>query len=76
MADTPRIRGSIAPITSTSPTPVDTATTRSASSRNGARRIALWRRRADVLVYFNNDWEGFAVDNARSLSRRFRTSRG
>jgi len=28
------------------------------------------RRRADVLVYFINDWEGF--DNARSLSRRFR----
>jgi hypothetical protein len=21
-----------------------------------ARRIAQWRRRADVLVYFNNDW--------------------
>jgi uncharacterized protein YecE (DUF72 family) len=35
-----------------------------------ARRIAQWRRRADVLVYFNNDWEGFAVDNARSLKRR------
>jgi hypothetical protein len=28
-------------------------------------------RRADVLVY-NNDWEGFAIDNARSLRRRFR----
>jgi uncharacterized protein YecE (DUF72 family) len=37
-----------------------------------ARRIAQWRRRADVLVYFNNDWEGFAVDNARSLSQPFR----
>jgi uncharacterized protein YecE (DUF72 family) len=35
-----------------------------------ARRIAQWRRRADVLVYFNNDWEGFAVENARSLGRR------
>jgi hypothetical protein len=22
--------------------------------------------------YFDNDWEGFAVDNARSLRRRFR----
>jgi hypothetical protein len=31
-----------------------------------------WRHRADVLVYFNHDWEGFALDNARSLSRRFR----
>ena len=37
-----------------------------------ARRIAQWRRRADALVYFNNDWEGLAVDSARSLRRRFR----
>jgi uncharacterized protein YecE (DUF72 family) len=35
-----------------------------------ARRIAAWRSRAEVFVYFNNDWEGFAVDNARSLKRR------
>jgi uncharacterized protein YecE (DUF72 family) len=35
-----------------------------------ARRIGQWRRRAEVYVYFNNDWEGFAVDNARSLKRR------
>jgi uncharacterized protein YecE (DUF72 family) len=35
-----------------------------------ARRIAQWRRRADLYVYFNNDWEGFAVDNALSLKRR------
>jgi uncharacterized protein YecE (DUF72 family) len=40
-----------------------------------ARRIAQWRRRAEVLVYFNNDWEGFAVENARSLMRRLRPSR-
>jgi uncharacterized protein YecE (DUF72 family) len=39
-----------------------------------ARRIAQWRRRADVFVYFNNDWEGFAVSNARSLRRRLRPS--
>jgi uncharacterized protein YecE (DUF72 family) len=39
-----------------------------------ARRIAQWRRRAEVLVYFNNDWEGFAVENARSLRRRLRPS--
>jgi uncharacterized protein YecE (DUF72 family) len=39
-----------------------------------ARRIAQWRRRAEVLVYFNNDWEGFAVENARSLKRRLRPS--
>jgi uncharacterized protein YecE (DUF72 family) len=35
-----------------------------------ARRVAQWRRRAEVLVYLNNDWEGFAVENARSLGRR------
>jgi uncharacterized protein YecE (DUF72 family) len=35
-----------------------------------ARRIAQWRRRADVFAYFNNDWKGFAVDNARGLRRR------
>jgi uncharacterized protein YecE (DUF72 family) len=39
-----------------------------------ARRIAQWRRRAELLVYFNNDWEGFAVENARSLTRRLRPS--
>jgi uncharacterized protein YecE (DUF72 family) len=40
-----------------------------------ARRIAQWRRRAEVFVYFNNDWEGFAVKNALSLKRRLRPSR-
>ena len=35
-----------------------------------ARRVAQWRRRAQVFVYFNNDWEGFAIANARSLRRR------
>jgi uncharacterized protein YecE (DUF72 family) len=28
------------------------------------RRIAAWRREAEVYVYANNDWEGFAIDNA------------
>jgi uncharacterized protein YecE (DUF72 family) len=32
-----------------------------------AERIAAWRRGRDVYVYFNNDWEGFAVRNARRL---------
>jgi uncharacterized protein YecE (DUF72 family) len=31
------------------------------------RRIASWRSKAEVLVYFNNDWEAFAVDNAARL---------
>jgi uncharacterized protein YecE (DUF72 family) len=34
------------------------------------RRIAAWRRRAEVFAYFNNDWEGYAVDNARWVSAR------
>jgi uncharacterized protein YecE (DUF72 family) len=33
-------------------------------------RIAQWRRAAEVFVYFNNDWEGFAVENAKLLRRR------
>jgi uncharacterized protein YecE (DUF72 family) len=40
-----------------------------------ARRLSRWRRRAEVLVYFNNDWEGFAVANALSLKRRLQPSR-
>ena len=39
-----------------------------------ARRIAGWRRRAEVFVYFNNDWEGFAVANAIRLKRQLRQS--
>ena len=35
-----------------------------------ARRIAQWRRREDVFAYFNNDWNGFAPDNALSLRGR------
>ena len=35
-----------------------------------ARRIAAWRSRAEVLVYFNNDWEGFAVENALALKKQ------
>jgi uncharacterized protein YecE (DUF72 family) len=31
------------------------------------RRIAAWRSRVEVFAYFNNDWEGFAVQNARWL---------
>jgi uncharacterized protein YecE (DUF72 family) len=35
-----------------------------------ARRIAAWRSRVEVFAYFNNDWEGFAVENALALRRR------
>lgn len=32
-------------------------------------RIRRWRRRVEVFAYFNNDWEAFAVANARALKR-------
>jgi uncharacterized protein YecE (DUF72 family) len=34
-----------------------------------AERLGEWRERVDVYVYFNNDWEGFAVENALALRR-------
>jgi uncharacterized protein YecE (DUF72 family) len=36
------------------------------------RRIAGWSDRAEVFVYFNNDWEGFAVENAKALKELLR----
>jgi uncharacterized protein YecE (DUF72 family) len=33
-----------------------------------AERLSAWRRRRPALVYFNNDWEGFAPRNAARLS--------
>lgn len=33
-------------------------------------RIEGLRRRVEVLAYFNNDWEGYAVRNARGLIKR------
>jgi uncharacterized protein YecE (DUF72 family) len=35
-----------------------------------AKRIEQWRRRVEVFAYFNNDWEGFALDNGRWLKKR------
>ncbi len=32
------------------------------------RRIAAWRTRREAFVYLNNDWEAFAVRNARTLA--------
>jgi uncharacterized protein YecE (DUF72 family) len=34
-----------------------------------ARRISQWRRDTEVYIYFNNDWEGYALRNARLLKR-------
>ena len=33
------------------------------------RRIAAWRSRHEVFVYFNNDWEGYAPKNAQRAVR-------
>jgi uncharacterized protein YecE (DUF72 family) len=37
-----------------------------------ARRLGQWRRNGDIYAYFNNDWCGYAPDNATSLCRRLR----
>jgi uncharacterized protein YecE (DUF72 family) len=35
-----------------------------------ADRLAGWRREADVYAYFNNDWQGYAIENALYLKER------
>jgi uncharacterized protein YecE (DUF72 family) len=35
-----------------------------------ARRIEEWREEGDVYAYFNNDWAGYAVENALWLRNR------
>jgi uncharacterized protein YecE (DUF72 family) len=35
-----------------------------------AKRIKRWRRRVEVFAYFNNDWNAYAIHNARLLKRR------
>jgi uncharacterized protein YecE (DUF72 family) len=32
-----------------------------------ARHLSQWRRDTEVYAYFNNDWQGFAIRNARLL---------
>jgi uncharacterized protein YecE (DUF72 family) len=32
-----------------------------------ARRLSQWRRDTEIFIYFNNDWEGYALRNARLL---------
>jgi uncharacterized protein YecE (DUF72 family) len=34
-----------------------------------SRRLSAWRRKGDMYAYFNNDWESFAVKNAKTLIR-------
>ncbi|HEY6963180.1 MAG TPA: DUF72 domain-containing protein [Gaiellaceae bacterium] len=33
-------------------------------------RFALWSREVDVWAYFNNDWEGYAIENALYVKER------
>jgi uncharacterized protein YecE (DUF72 family) len=35
-----------------------------------ARELRRLARRSEVFAYFNNDWEGFAVRNARGMRER------
>ena len=35
-----------------------------------ATRIESWSHRVEVFAYFNNDWEGYAIENALYLKRR------
>jgi uncharacterized protein YecE (DUF72 family) len=35
-----------------------------------AHRIASWRRKTGVFVYFNNDWEGYAAADGLGLIKR------
>ena len=32
-----------------------------------AGRLDRWSKSVDVFAYFNNDWEGYAIDNAMGL---------
>ena len=40
-----------------------------------AATIRAWAETRDVYAYFNNDWEGFAPANARTLARLLQVSR-
>ena len=35
------------------------------------QRVAQWRSEREVFLYFNNDWEGFAIQNALWMAKRF-----
>ena len=35
-------------------------------------RVARWRRERELFLYFNNDWEGFAIQNALWMAERFK----
>ena len=35
------------------------------------RRVDQWRRSVEVFLYFNNDWEGFAIQNGLWMAKRY-----
>ena len=37
--------------------------------REWAKAIRSWRRGGDVYVYFNDDWSGYAIDEARRMKK-------
>ena len=36
------------------------------------KRVTAWRRDREVFLYFNNDWEGFSIQNALWMAKQFR----
>src|SRR5436305_14046451 len=41
-----------------------------AEIESSARRLSQWRRKTEIYAYYNNDWEGYAIKNARLLRKR------
>jgi uncharacterized protein YecE (DUF72 family) len=37
-----------------------------------ARRLGQWRRKVEIYAYFNNDWTGYAPENAQRLKASLR----
>jgi uncharacterized protein YecE (DUF72 family) len=40
-----------------------------------ADRLRAWSEHVGVFAYFNNDWEGFAIDNAMDLKKQLGSAR-
>ena len=41
-----------------------------------ADRLRGWNEESDVFAYFNNDWEGYAIENARYMRAQLAVSAG
>jgi len=55
---------------STAARAVRRATTRTASWTSGPSASQTWSNEVDVFAYFNNDWEGYAIENALYVKER------